>query len=77
MNWIRNESREIATEPLTLWDLAINNCTQLSSESRRNGQISRNINLPKRNKEEVESKTKPLTSNEIETVIKSLCKMDL
>ena len=38
----------------------------------RNGQILENYNLPKLNQEEVENLNRPITSMEIETVIKNL-----
>ena len=38
----------------------------------RNGQILRKYNLPRLNQEEIENMNRPITSNEIETVIKNL-----
>ena len=44
-------------------------CQQVG-QPRRNGQISRNINLPRLNQGETDNLHRPITSNKIELVIK-------
>ena len=62
------QQRNIKDHKRLLWAIKCQQNWQLG----RNGQILRKINFPKLNQEEIENLNRPITSTEIETVIRNL-----
>ena len=72
---IRNEKGEVKTDTAEIQSIIRDYYKQLYAnkmDNLENGQILKKYTLPRLNKEETENRNRPITSNEIETVIKHL-----
>ena len=76
MNTIRNESGETTTDSTEIQRILRNYYEELYAKKFENlsemNKFPEKYNLPKLNKEEAESLNRPITADEIETVIKQL-----
>ena len=76
INKIRNEKGEVTTDTAEIRRIIRDYYKQLYANKMDNlekmGKFSEKYNLPRLNQEEIEIMNRPITSNEIETVIKSL-----
>ena len=78
INKIRNEKREITTDNAEIQKIIRDCHEQLYDNEMDNLEETRRflekLNLPRLNQEEIETMINPMTSAEIETVIKKICK---
>ena len=76
INKIRNENREITTDNIEIQRIIIDYSQQLYANKMDNleemDEFLEKYNFPKLNQEEIENLNRPITSTEIETVIKNL-----
>jgi len=76
INKIRNENGEITTDNTEIQKIIIDYCQQLHANKMDNlekmDKFLEKYNFPKLNQEEIESLNRPITSTEIETVIRNL-----
>ena len=74
VNKIRNEKREVATDTAEIQSILRDYYKQLYANKMDNleemDKFSERYNIPRLNQEEIENMNRPITSNEIETVIK-------
>ena len=74
INKIRNENGEITTENTEIHRIVRNYCQQLYASKMDNlvemDKFFKKYNLPILNQEEIENLNRPITSTEIETVVK-------
>ena len=76
INKIRNENGEITTDNKEIQRIIRDYCQQLHANKMDNleemHELLKKYNLPKVNQEEIESLIRPITSMEVETVIRNL-----
>ena len=76
INKIRNEKGEVTMDTSEIQSIIRNYCKQLYANKMDNleemDEFLERHNLPRLNQEEIENTNRPITSNEIETVIKNL-----
>ena len=76
INKIRNENGEITTDSTEIQRIIRDYCQQLCANKMENleemDELLEKYNLPKMNQEEIENLSRPITSVEIETVMKNL-----
>ena len=72
INKIQNENWEITTGTTEKWKIIRAYCEPVKWTTWKNGPFLEKYNLPKLNQEEIENINRPITSMELEAVIKNL-----